>query len=37
MAIDGVYKTADVMDPALRSRAVQAWLKDDDLFMAALD
>ena len=37
MAIDGIYKTADAMDPALRSRAVQAWLKDDDLFMAALD
>lgn len=37
MAIDGIYKTADAMDPAMRSRAVQAWLKDDDLFMAALD
>ena len=37
LAIDGIYKTADAMDPALRSRAVQAWLQDDDLFMAALD
>ncbi len=37
IAIDGIYKTADAMDPALRSRPVQAWLKDDDLFMAALD
>ena len=37
LAIDGVYKTADAMDPTLRNRAVQAWLKDEDLLMAALD
>ncbi len=37
LAIDGVYKTADAMDPSLRSRAVQVWLQNDDLCMAALD
>ncbi len=37
LAIDGVYKTADEMDPALQGRAVQVWLDGDQLAMAALD
>ncbi len=37
LAIDGVYKTADEMDPALQGRAVQVWLDGDTLAMAALD
>ena len=37
LAIDGVYKTADEMDPALQGRAVQVWLKGDELEIAALD
>lgn len=37
LAIDGVYKTADEMDPALMGRAVQVWLDGDELAMAALD
>lgn len=37
LAIDGVYKTADEMDPALQGRAVQVWLNGDELAIAALD
>ncbi len=37
LAIDGVYKTADEMDPTLMGRAVQAWLEGDQIRMAALD
>ena len=37
LAIDGVYKTADEMDPALQGRAVQAWLDGDELALAPLD
>jgi septum site-determining protein MinC len=37
LAIDGVYKTADEIDPALQGRAVQAWLEGGDLHVAALD
>ena len=37
LAIDGIYKTADEMDPALQGRAVQAWLDGGTLAMAALD
>ena len=37
LAIDGFYKTADEMDPALQGRAVQAWLDGDALVIAALD
>lgn len=37
LAIDGVYKTADEMDPALMGRAVQVWLDGDEIAMAALD
>ncbi len=37
LAIDGVYRTADELDPALGGRAVQAWLEGDQLRVAALD
>ena len=37
LAIDGVYRTADDMEPGLRGRAVQAWLDGDRIMMAALD
>lgn len=36
IAIDGLYQTADEIDPALRGRAVQAWLANDKMNMAAL-
>ena len=37
VAIDGVYRTADDMDAALRGRPVQAWLEGDTVVMAALE
>ena len=37
LAIDGVYKTADEIDPALQGRAVHAWRNGDALEVAALD
>ncbi len=37
VAIDGVYRTADDMDAALRGRAVQAWLDGGSIVMTALD
>lgn len=37
VAIDGVYRTADDMDAALRGRPVQAWLQGDTIVMAVLD
>jgi septum site-determining protein MinC len=37
VSIDGVYRTADDMDAALRGRAVQAWLEGDSVVMTALD
>ena len=37
LAIDGVYRTADELDPALHGRAVQAWLDGEALGVAALD
>ena len=37
LAIDGVYKTADEMNPKLQGRAVQVWLDGDELAIAALD
>lgn len=37
LAIDGLYKTADDMQPDLRGRAVQAWLEEDTIKMIALD
>ena len=37
LAIDGVYRTAEEIDPALQGRAVQVWLDGDELAIAALD
>ena len=37
VAIDGVYRTADDMDAALRGKAVHAWLEGDSIVMTALD
>jgi len=37
IAIDGYYRTADEMEPALRGRPVQCWLKDRTLSIAALN
>jgi septum site-determining protein MinC len=37
LAIDGLYSTADSMDPALRGKATQAWLEGDAMRIAALD
>jgi septum site-determining protein MinC len=37
LAIDGLYRTADDVEPALRGRAVQAWLDGATLRIAALD
>lgn len=37
IAIDGVYRTADEIQPALFGRAVQAWLEDGELRVAALE
>ncbi len=37
LAIDGYYRTADELDPALRGKRAQAWLDDDGLKIAALD
>jgi len=37
VAIDGFYQTADDIDAKLRQRAVQVWLEDDVMRIAALD
>jgi septum site-determining protein MinC len=37
VAIDGVYKTADEMDPALQGRPVQAFLEGEHLAITPLD
>ena len=37
LAIDGLYRTADDIGPALRGRAVQAWLEDEAMVVAPLD
>jgi len=37
LAIDGLYRTADDIQPRLRSRAVQAWLEGDVMQIAAID
>lgn len=37
LAIEGVYKTADDMAKALAGHAVQAWLDDERMQIAALD
>jgi septum site-determining protein MinC len=36
LAIDGFYRTADDIESSLRSQAIQAWLKDDVMFIAPL-
>jgi septum site-determining protein MinC len=37
LAIDGYYRTAEDLDAELRSKAIQAWLKDETLFIAEID
>ena len=37
LAIDGLYRTAEDIGPALRGRAVQAWLENDAMIVAAID
>ncbi|TGD94795.1 septum site-determining protein MinC [Methylobacterium nonmethylotrophicum] len=37
LAIDGLYRIADDIDPSLRGRAVQVWLDGDAMRTAALD
>jgi septum site-determining protein MinC len=37
LAIDGYYRTADELDPALRGRRAQAWLEGDGLKITTLD
>jgi septum site-determining protein MinC len=34
VAIDGLYKTAEDLEPALRNKPVQSWLKGDALMMS---
>jgi septum site-determining protein MinC len=36
IAIDGLYRTAEDMDPQYRSRPIQAWLEGETMAMAAL-
>ncbi len=37
LAIDGVYRTAEDMDPAVTGRPAQAWLDGESMLLAALD
>ncbi len=37
LAIDGLYRTADDIEPALRGRPAQAWLSGDSMIVAGLD
>jgi septum site-determining protein MinC len=37
LAIDGIYRTAVDMEPALRSRPIQVWLHDDVMFIEPID
>lgn len=37
LAIEGVYKTADDMEPSLHGRAIQAWLEGEQMQIATLD
>jgi septum site-determining protein MinC len=37
LAIDGRYRTADEIDPALRGRPTQAWLDGDKMMLTALN
>lgn len=36
VAIDGLYRTAEDLDPKIRGKAVQAWLQDDTIQTATL-
>jgi septum site-determining protein MinC len=37
LAIDGLYRTADDIEPGLRGKAAMAWLEGDSMRVAALD
>ncbi|HUG61484.1 MAG TPA: septum site-determining protein MinC [Methylomirabilota bacterium] len=37
IAVDGLYQTADELDPELHGRPIQIWLDGDSIMMAALD
>jgi septum site-determining protein MinC len=37
LAIDGVYRTAEQMDPSLQGRAIQVWLERDELRLTAVE
>jgi septum site-determining protein MinC len=37
LAIDGFYRTADDMEPSLRSRPIQAWLQGEVMLIAPLN
>ena len=37
LAIDGFYRTADEVETSLRSQPIQAWLKNDVVFIAPLN
>jgi septum site-determining protein MinC len=37
LAIDGIYRTTEDLEPTLRGRPIQAWLQDDVMFIAPLD
>ena len=37
LAIDGLYRTADDIEPALRGKAAMAWLEGDSMRVAGLD
>jgi len=37
LAIDGYYRTAEDVDPELRSKPIQAWLANETLFIAEID
>ena len=37
LAIEGVYRTADDIDPALHGKTAQAWLDGDSMMIAGLD
>lgn len=37
LAIDGLYRAADTVDPALRGKPAQAWLAGDTLMVGAME
>ncbi len=37
LAIDGLYRTADDIEPQLRGKPAQAWLAGDSMVVAGLD